>query len=86
MSFLAYAFPLLDMCSLRLLRVSIFVSRLCSVHPCALIPFAYDHHQHHHLLFAFICLEEKTNKRTYVLPSCPVLSFVNTSMCIACFG
>jgi hypothetical protein len=56
-SFLAYAFPLLDMCSLCLsyLYLSSF-----PISPCAVIPFAYDHHHHHHnLLFVFIYLKEK---------------------------
>jgi hypothetical protein len=85
-SFLAYAFPLLDMCNLRLTYLYLsFFSHLCSVHPCALIPLAYDHHHHHHhhLLFVFIYLEEKTNEPTYFRL---VLSCVNTLMCIACFG
>ena len=73
-SFLAYAFPLLDMCYPRLsyLYLSSFPSLLCP--PMCSYSFGYDHHHHHcYLLFAFICLEENTNKRTYVLPSCPVL-------------
>jgi hypothetical protein len=85
-SFLAYAFPLLDTCSLRLsyLYLSSFPISAVST-PCAVIPFAYDHHHHYHNpLFVFIYLEEKRNQRTYKLPSC--LSFVNTLMCIACFG
>ncbi len=75
-SFLAYAFPLLDMCNpcLSYLYLSSFpISALLSTHVLLFLP-----HHHHHHLYLFSSIFRRKNANPYIPTSflpCPILFF-----------
>jgi hypothetical protein len=72
-SFLAYAFPLLDMCNPRLsyLYLSSFpISALLSTHVLLFLPHHHHHHHHHHHLYLFSSIFQRKKRKpihTYIL-------------------
>ena len=77
-SFLAYAFPLLDMCNPRLgLPVSIFLFPISalSTHVLLFLSLMITHHQHITTLYLFSSISKEKKKRNpYILLFCSVLS------------
>lgn len=86
-SFLAYAFPLLDMCSPRLsyLYLSSFPISALSTHVLLFLSLMIITTTTFYLLSP-VSKKIQTNVPTYFRPVLPALSSVNTLMCIACFG